>query len=202
MKYAWPVRDRIKKIAKEKGFELVSSTRKPINMGKNVVTKKPRGYLTMFEQILKGLEAMTSDIVFMAEHDVLYPSEHFDFTPKDPNVFYYDTRWIKVHTDGVAVSWTADQVSGLCAYRDLLIDHYKERVATFDEGNFDRKFEPGSGVQSEQWQAEKPYIDLRTGHNLTYNKKSLEDFRKKETAIDFKSFKVEDIKDWDLSGII
>jgi hypothetical protein len=64
---------------------------------------------------LKGLEAMNCDIVFMAEHDVIYPEEHFEFTPADKDKVYYDQNWWKVHSDGLAIHWDADQVSGLCA---------------------------------------------------------------------------------------
>lgn len=197
MKYAWPVRDRIKRIAQDKGMELVSSTLKKTNVGKNIVTNKPRGYLTMFEQILKGLEAMESDIVFMAEHDVLYPPEHFDFIP-ERGVFHYDINWWKIHVDdGLCIRWDADQVSGLCAYRDDLINHYRERLATFDPDNFDRKFEPMSGIGSKQWKASVPHVDLRTGKNLTFNKRSIEDFRKKETARNLQTGTIDDIQGWD-----
>lgn len=200
MKYAWPVRGRIKKIAQDKGMELVSSTRKPTNMGKNVVVKGERGYLQMFRQILAGLEAMKSDIVFMAEHDVLYPPEHFDFIPEDKETAYYDHNWYKVHPDGLIVTWDADQVSGLCAYRDVLLDYYRQRVANFDPENFDRRFEPLSGVKSEAWKAPVPHVDIRTGRNLTYNKRSLDDFRDKSTAVNFQV--VDKVPGWDLSDIL
>lgn len=197
MKFAHRVRKTIKQIADSKNMELVSSTRKPIpNMGTNVVTNEPRGYLTMFKQILKGLEAMTSDIVFMAEHDVLYDPSHFDFMPEDRNTFYYDTNWWKVHADGLAVHWDADQVSGLCGYRDKLIEYYRERVASFDAENFDRKFEPGSGINSAQWKAPVPHIDIRTGNNLTYDKRSLDHFRNKATAVNFETTTIDKIPGW------
>lgn len=198
-KINYEVRSRIKRIAKDKNMELVCSSRKPVKyMGKNVVTDEPRGYLTMFKQILKGLEAMTSDIVFMAEHDVLYPPEHFDYTPTDKTKYYYDVNWWKVREDGLAVSWRADQVSGMCAYRDLLIAYYRERVATFDKEDFDRKFEPMSGVNSEQWEAPVPHIDIRHSSNLTYNKWKLEHFRKRETAVNFTASTIDKIPGWSL----
>lgn len=202
LKVARPVQKRIKQIAKELEMELVSSSRKPMDMGKNVTTRQPKGYLTMFKQILKGLEAMESDIVFMAEHDVIYPKEHFEFTPKDREIFYYDQNWYKYHLDdGLIVTWDADQVSGLCAYRETLIKHYRERIKTFDRETFDRKFEPGSGVKSEAWKAAVSYVDIRTGQNLTLNKRSLDDFRNKSSA---KNFQVVDkIPGWgDLSDIL
>lgn len=201
LKFAKLCQKTTKDIAKAKGMELVSSSRKPmVGMGTNVVIDEPRGYLTMFKQILKGLEAMTSDVVFMAEHDVLYPPEHFDFTPTDRDTFYYDINWWKVRNDGLAVHWDADQVSGMCAYRDKLIEYYKYRIATFDKDNFDRKFEPYSGEQSAQWKAARPHIDIRHERNLTYNKWKLEHFRKKETAVNFEQSTIDKIPDWQLTA--
>lgn len=203
VKLARRVQGLIRQIAEDKDMPLVSSSRKPMdNMGINVVTPEPRGYLTMFKQILRGLEELDTDVVFMAEHDVMYPPDHFDFTPTDPNTFYYDQNWWKVHPDGLAVRWDADQVSGLCAYRQALVDYYKYRVETFDKDNFDRKFEPMSGERSESWKAARSHIDIRHGKNLTYDKRSLDHFRNKATAINFESTTVDMIEDWDLSGIL
>lgn len=180
------------------GLELVSSTRQPMDFGKNVVTDLPRGYESYFKQILKGLETLTSDLVFIAEHDVLYPKEHFDFTPPD-NSIYYDVNWYKVHSDGVALSWIADQVSGICAPRDDLLKWYRSRVATFDPENFDRKFEPISGEGSKQWKAPRPHIDIRHDQNLTYSKRGLHHFRNKATAINFQSSTIDKIPGWSLT---
>ncbi len=155
----------------------------------------------MFKQILKGLETMKSDVVFMAEHDVLYPPEHFDFTPPDRK-FYYDQNWWKVREDGFAVSWKADQVSGMCAYRDELIKYYKYRIDTFDKESFDRKFEPFSGEGSASWEAPVPHIDVRHNRNLTYNKWGLHHFRKKETAVNFTESTIDNIPGWDKDDII
>lgn len=196
LKYARPVQKRIKQIAADTGMELVSSSRKPMDMGKNVVTREPRGYLTMFKQILKGLEAMDSDVVFMAEHDVLYPPEHFDFMPKDKDIFYYDTNWWKIHPDGRAFHWDAAQVSGLCAYRDTLIKYYRNVVGNFSEDTFKRHFEPGSSAQRQYWKATVPHIDIRHGSNLTREKRSLADFRDKSTATNFEESTIDDIPTW------
>ena len=204
LKYAKPCQRLIRNIAETKGLELVSSSRKVMaGMGKNVVTPEPRGYLTMFKQILRGLENMTSDIVFMAEHDVLYPPEHFEFVPPLKNTFYYDINWWKTRSDGFAVHWDADQVSGMCAYRDILINYYKWRVETFGKDRFDRKFEPQSGEGSEQWKASVPHIDIRHERNLTYNKWKLDHFRKKETAVNFEESTIDKIPGWkDLAKLI
>lgn len=202
LKYAKLCQRAIKDIVLKGDFELVSSSRKPMDFGKNVVTDLPRGYECYFKQILKGLETLTSDTVFIAEHDCLYPKEHFEFIPPDSKI-YYDVNWWKIHEDGLAVSWKADQVSGVCAPRNLLLKWYGSRVATFDPNNFDRKFEPMSGEGSEQWEASVPYIDIRHGRNLTYNKRELKHFRKKDTAVNFQTSMVDKIPGWDnLSDMI
>lgn len=203
IKLAKKVQYRIRDISEQLLMPLTSSTRKPMDkMGTNVVTDEPRGYLTMFKQILKGLEAMDTDIVFMAEHDVLYPKEHFEFTPPERGIFYYDINWWKVREDGLAIHWDADQVSGLCAYRDDLLEYYRHRVETFDREKFDRKFEPFSGKRSRQWRASVPHIDIRHNHNLTLNKWGIDDFRDKSTAINLVESTTDNIPGWNKSDIM
>jgi glycosyltransferase involved in cell wall biosynthesis len=68
-------------------YEIISVSLEPIDFGKNIVLNEKRGYLTMFKQILAGLEASSADIVFLVEHDVLYSKEHFDFIPPKDDVF-------------------------------------------------------------------------------------------------------------------
>lgn len=183
--------------------EIISVSLKPIDFGdKRIVLDLEPGYLTMFTQFLAGLEASTADYIFMTEHDVLYPPEHFDFTPPTKNQFWYDLNWWKIRSDGLAVRWKAAQVSGLCAYRELLIDYYKERIRTFDKDNFDRKFEPASGKEGllETWEAPVPHIDVRHSGNLTFNKWRLSHFRNKATAVNLKESRIENIDGWNLTA--
>ena len=204
VKLAKKVQRQLKHLSKELNMELVTSTLKPMDMGKNIVNEGKRGYLTMFKQILAGLEAMDSDIVYLVEHDVLYPKEHFtEFTPPEKDKVYYDQNWWKVYPDGSAFHWDADQVSGLCAYRDVLLDFYRKRVAEFSEDNFDRRFEPFSRQGSQSWKASVPHIDVRHGANLTKGKRSLDDFRDKSTAVNFQESTIDKIPGWEnLSELI
>lgn len=168
---------------------IVVASLKPMNFGDiNVVIDAERGYHTYFRQIVEALEVLDTDIVFFCEHDVLYPKSHFDFTPERKDTFYYDHNWIKVRwpLDGTGVAWDADQVSGLSCYRLLALDHYKKVLESFDRQSFNRKFEPGSGINSESWKAPDPYIDIRQPNVLTKNKWSLDDFRNKSSAKNFR----------------
>ena len=195
-KIAEKVRKNLQNISKKLRIPIVSASLKPIDMGKNIVLDEQRGYLTMFKQILAALEASDADIIFHVEHDNLYHPSHFDFIPPSKDKFYYDLAWWKVRNDGLAVTWEAEQVSGLCYYRELGIEYYKKRIAEFDPDTFDRKFEPMSYEGSEDWWAKYPSIDIRHERNLTYNKWRLEHFRKKETAKNFKSSTYTKIPGW------
>lgn len=184
--------------------EIVSCSLKPLYFGDTrIVLDLERGHLTMFKQILAALEASTAEIVYFCEHDVLYPSQHFNFTPPAKDTFYYDLNWWKVREDGLAVHWDAAQVSGLSCYRELAIEFYRERIASFEAENFDRKYEPTTDNHYETWKCEVPHVDIRHNSNLTYNKWKLEHFRNKATAVNFEQSTVENIPGWNnLSALV
>lgn len=193
-KMAELVRLQIKSI----GLPIVSTSLEPLEFGKNIPMPGPRGYKSMFEQILMCLENSVSDIIYFCEHDVLYHPSHFDFQPYDDR-FYYNNNWWKVFSDGTAVSWDADQVSGLVCYKEPAIKWYRSRLATFDPENFDRKFEPMSGEGSVAFKSKLPNVDIRHGSNLTYSKKGLHHFRNKATAVNFQQSTIDKIPGWDLT---
>lgn len=172
---------------------ITSVSLKPIEFGSNLVLPLERGYLTMARQILAGLEAMTTDVVFFCEHDVLYHPTHFAYTPADRNVYYYNLNVWKVNAQtGHAVTYITKQLSGLCAYRDRLLAHYRERVRRIETEGFSRKmgFEPGSHGRAERvddfpsdvWRSEFPNIDIRHDKNLTESRWSQEQFRNKRSC--------------------
>lgn|SRR3990167_2761318 len=176
---------------------VVSTTLKPLDFGYNIVVEGERGYGTLFKQILIALENSDADIIYHCEHDNIYHPSHFDFIPPTKDKFYYDLNWWKVREDGFAIHWDAVQVSGLCYYRELGLKWYRERVRTFNKDTFDRKFEPTVDTKYETWWAKYPSLDIRHGHNLTYNKWHINHFRNKATAINLKHSTIDKIEGWD-----
>jgi hypothetical protein len=163
----------------------------------NVIVYGERGPLTMFHEILAGLEHATTDIVFFAEHDCLYAKEHFSFTPPDPNKVYYNLNVFQVRSsDGHVVFWQTKKVSQLCAHRGLLIEHYRKRIELVEKNGFSMKmgYEPGTNkrkervddLQSDTWWSDTANIDIRHDRNLSKSKWSPDDFRDKRTCIDWK----------------
>lgn len=207
LKIAHKVQDNLERVAKDKGLPIVCSSIKPMDHfgDKNVRVEEPRGYLTMFRQQLAALEASEAEIVFFCEHDIMYHPSHFDFTPPEKDKFYYNTNvWRVRSSDGLAVR-TDDcrQVSGLCGYRELLLEHYRKRVEMVEEklkelgegGEFNRfvrrmGFEPGThgrkervdDYKSDTWESAFPNVDIRHGKNVTRSKWRPEDYRNKRFA--------------------
>lgn len=156
--------------------------------GQPLMIEGKRGYLSMFRQILIGLEALTTDIAFLCEHDVLYHRAHFGFTPPRSDVFYYNQNVWKVRaSDGHALHYPCSQTSGLCANRALLVEHYRRRIAMVEEFGFSRAmgFEPGTHRRPERvddygsatWMSAVPNIDIRHDANLTESRWTKAEFR-------------------------
>jgi hypothetical protein len=190
------------------GYQLVSAVLAPgvAHFGDiQIVLPLERSRLAMFKQILAGLEALSTDVAFLVEHDCLYTASHFAFDPPRRDRYYYDTNWYRVdaHT-GRAVTYLANQVSGLCADRALLLDHYRRRVAQVERDGYDHRlgYEPGNhppprgldAIPAERYRAAEPYIDIRHGCNLTASRWDPAQFRDKSTCTEWQE--VDAIPGW------
>jgi len=172
------------------GMPIVAVTLKPIQWraARNIVLPLERGCLAMFKQMLAGLESLDTDIVFFCEHDVLYHPSHFDFEPADRSKVYYNQNIWKVDaTNGRALHYRCSQTSGLCGPRDVLVEHYRKRVAIVERSGFSRSmgFEPGThrrpervdDLMSDIWMSASPNVDIRHSTNLTPSRWKREQFR-------------------------
>lgn len=161
-----------------------------------IVMNREKSGTTMHYQILAGLERSTAKYVFLCESDMFYHSSHFDFTPPDDETIYYNTNvWRIRYSDGHAVrTANLQQVSGICANRELLLDHYRKRIEWIEAngGIFDVKrmaYEPGTrsdlwNTKIANWESPYPNLDI-TGHGntLTTPHFSVDSFRNKKYAI-------------------
>jgi hypothetical protein len=174
------------------GLPITSVSLKPMDFGRNIHFKGERGYLTMFKQILAGLEAMNQNIVFFAEHDVFYHPSHFDFTPENKNTFYYNGNYWFVRQDGFAIHYDVSPLSGLVVYRESAIKHFKERVKMIESLGENYKplhmgFEPFTHnrvkweykCNSEVFMSKEPNVDIEHGGNNTWKRWKQKDFIRK-----------------------
>lgn len=195
---------QLKKVTR--GKELVSVSLKPMEFGNNIVLPLERGYLTMYKQILTGLEAMKSDIVFFAEHDILYHPDQFDFTPPRKDVFYYNSNyWFLRLKDGFAIHYDVSPLSSLCAFREPLIKHFKERVAMIEKDGFSYRmgFEPmthgrikwESKYDFEVRKTNSPNIDICHDSNITTKRWDKSKFRKQ--PVGWEEADINTVPGWD-----
>lgn len=193
------------------GLPITSVSLKPMNFGNNIHMPLQRSYPTMFKQILAGLEAMTEDVVYFCEHDVLYHPEHFKFLPEHKNTWYYNGNyWDLRLKDGFAIHYDSSPLSGLVVYRETALRHFRERVALIEKLGEDYKplhmgFEPFTHgrVKWEFWcpfevfLPKSPNIDIAHGQNATWKRWDIKDFIKKpkhwEESTGF------NVPDWDLN---
>jgi hypothetical protein len=190
---------------------IVAVSLQPVDFGDvRVVLNEERGYLTLFKQVLAGLEATDADVIFFAEHDVLYHPSHFDFMPASPTTYYYNENVWKVRLDdGHALFYYVNQTSGLCAFREILLNQYQERVKRVEGTEADTNkvvrrmgFEPGTHNRKERvddykaqaWRSKFPNVDLRHGNNLTPSRWKKEEFRNQRYTKGWKE--AEEVPGW------
>ena len=154
-----------------------------------------RGPLTMHKQILMGLQKAKCEYIYFAENDILYPPSHFDFVPPRKDVFYFDVNvWKLRYPDGHCV-WTDNlqQLSGLVASRELLLEFFSKRVEQIEKEGFNRHYEPsarqnifpkakGGKYGEANYMGKEPMVCIRHDRNITASKWSIDDYRNKDFA--------------------
>lgn len=152
------IRDMCIEQLKKAALPIVSVSFEPMDLGHNIcVGKQPRCDETIFWQICTGALECLNDIVYLAEHDVLYHSSHFDFIPRLRDVLYYNTnryRWrLK---DNKKWFWKSSNIAGrsqIVAWGGAISKHFS--------GIYQRK---------KTFKSECPNIDIRHNRNFTKGK--------------------------------
>lgn len=195
---AGKIQRNLKRISQEKNIPIICSSLKKMDFG-NINLDFPnleRGAFTLLKQILGALENSRADVIFFTEHDVLYHPSHFDFIPPTDDAYYYNVNVWKVRFEdghGLSVD-NFRQLSCLCAYRIIVLNHFRKKVAIVEER---RKailasgsplkndgvskymgIEPGgqskprdvNELPIKSWRSEFPNIDIRHDSNFTKTK--------------------------------
>jgi glycosyltransferase involved in cell wall biosynthesis len=173
------------------GLSIVAVSLQPLNWPgvTNIVLERERGHLTMFLQQLAGLEASKTDLVYFCEHDALYHASHFHAEVPDRHTVSYNAHVWKVDAEtGRALHYRCNQTSGLCGYREHLVNHYRARVQRVSQVGYSNSmgFEPGTRQVANggfddyghvSWMSEVPIVDIRHGQNLTPSRWAKDQFK-------------------------
>jgi hypothetical protein len=218
-----PIFSIVQQLLSKIDLPLVSVSLKPIDFGQNIVLEnRERSYPTMVTQIIMALEASNAENVFFCENDVLYPPSHFDFIPKEKDVFYYNSNvWRWRLWDNKAIRYDGMlPLSCLCVDRLFALNHYKMRLTMMKKLGFDEirsreprwarlwGYEPGrkrrrrggfSDDKSDTWCSELPVIDIRHKRTFSRLKCTLDDFKHKPTG--WEETPIENIPGWDIKKL-
>lgn len=203
--------------------KLISVSLIPINFGENIVLEgRVRCYPTMVKQIVMGLEALDTDVVFFLEHDVLYHPSHFYFTPPREDMYYYNLnnwRW-NIKEDFVITYDYLRSLSQLCCFRKTALKHFQARLKYIEHRGLDKEvsrephwvralgYEPGTKLRKkggfsdeihDVWRSEWPNIDIRHRHTFSPPKTHLADFH--HPPVNWQEMKLEDFPYWDLKKL-
>lgn len=115
--------------------EVITLSRSPLNWGRNVLDREPETISNIYYQMLVGAKLAATEYVGIAEDDVLYPAEHFNYRPP-LDAFGYNINRFGVFTWGRPTYFWKDRFSNstLIASRALLIDALEERFLKWPHG--------------------------------------------------------------------
>lgn len=75
--------------------EIITVSQKPIPGKNNIcVGEIGRNWKSIYIQLLAGLNACKTKYVGIAEHDVLYIPEHWEFVPQERKFYYNTNHWL------------------------------------------------------------------------------------------------------------
>ena len=152
---------------------IISVTRKPLNLGTNLIDRDPRSLWNIYVQMLRAAKIATTPFVAMAEDDTLYTKEHFnEYRPHNDAVSYDRARWSLFVWEKNPIYCMRQRISNcsLIASRLYLIDALEERIdkhpipPTKWVGEVGReKVDRALGVtirNKEEWYCNNPIIQL------------------------------------------
>ena len=137
------------------GIPIITVSRKPMDLGINILDTDEPGTANYYRQFLRGAELATTDFVAVIEDDTLYSREHFrSFRPPLNSFGYNLNRW-SIATWGKPIYSRKERGVGAAGIypRLELIESFREKVNALPKtGGFDVKVpcgEPGTGGEKD-----------------------------------------------------
>lgn len=121
------------------GTPIISVSRQPIDLGRNLVESNPRSHWNIYRSMLAGAEMAETEFVATSEDDTLYSPEHFQqFRPPAGSVSYNRSRWSLFLWDPIYCLRQRISNCTLIAPRIVLIQALRERMEKWPSGASDR----------------------------------------------------------------
>src|SRR5260221_1118304 len=114
---------------------IITISRDPLNWGINMLQTEGYGPSNIYFQMLKGAKVATTDYIAVAEDDVLYPKEHFEYRPAI-DTFAYNLNRFNLFTWGTPTYSWKNRMGNftLVAPRKLTVEALEERFNKYPNG--------------------------------------------------------------------
>ena len=134
-----PCRDHL--VVASRCKPIISVSQKPLKFGTNICLGGiGRSHLSMYSQILAGIEAAKTKYVALVEHDCLYSPEHFDWQPPKDDVFYYNLNiWFVKWSSGEYFYQRRRVLSQLICGKEVALKAIQDKVWLLKHGYMIRK---------------------------------------------------------------
>lgn len=166
---------------------IISVSFKPIDLGFNIcIGEQERSNHMLYKQVLQGAIEAKTKYVAMAEDDMLYSKEHFEYRPSSDDVFAYDlNKWsIFSWVNPPIFSYRPRKLmNSLIVSRDALVENLRERYDKYpilkevpkniidyywgEPGRFETHLEI-TRVKTEEYNSTIPNIMFSTSEALGY----------------------------------
>ena len=171
------INDACREMLLASGLPITSVTHKPIDLGCNLITKLPKTVGSMIRQIIYGLENMTEDFIYFAEHDCLYSVSHFDII--SGHITYNTNMWRLTPLGYWKIPDTKPVLSSCMGPREKLLIAMKNKLSCYRRRKNQKPlmmlFEPGRGDDLSGRStycyleaSKQPCLDIRHNRNVSF----------------------------------
>lgn len=154
------------------GAPLITMSRKPMNLGIDVIQDKPRSLSNIYWQLLRGAKMAKTKYIAVVEDDTLYPREHFLYRPSEHCIGYNMNHWSLFTWGEPIYSWRNRRGNySMLSSKKLVIEALEERFAKWTDGTPDN-------VTGE---IGRPMVE----HNLNITVREVEEFETIVSVVNF-----------------
>lgn len=114
--------------------KVITISKTPLDWGQNLIQDEKPSISNVYRQMLRGAKLADTKYIAIAEDDVLYHKDHFQYRPEDNCFGYNMTRWSLFTWDPVYNLQGRMGNFSLIAPRQLMIDALEERFTKYPDG--------------------------------------------------------------------
>lgn len=184
---------------------IISVSQQPLAFGKNIVMELPRSTVSMYKQIVEGLQTSTADIVFLIEHDIIYHPSHFTFIPRrDDEIYYNVNRWSINADTGEAIFYYSWSNGHIVAYRKALLKWLTDFLALVEKIGYShrkmghaigkRRYEGVQHFHIRTFMSELPNLDIRHSGNFSNSRFTFDEKQRHELPPEWK--RADEVPGW------